>query len=250
MLREHLSQEHGAASRRFAKIDRHVRWIHETVLGSRPSKILDLGCGPGLYSSRLAERGHECTGIDFSPASIEYAIQQASEESLACEYRHADLRTADFGDGFDLVVLIFGEFNSFPPAVAEAIVTKARAALSDDGVLLLETISEQTIRESATQPASWYADKSGLFSAEPHIVLTEHFWHEKQSARTTRWFVFDATSGGVTRYAETMQVYTDGELEALLQRAGFGSVERVPSLTGEADSGQPELTVALARAGS
>ena len=49
MLREHLSQEHDAASRRSAVIDRHVDWIHHTLLTGQPTQLLDLGCGPGLY---------------------------------------------------------------------------------------------------------------------------------------------------------------------------------------------------------
>ena len=69
MLAEHLTQEHDAASRKFAKIDRHVQWIHKNVLGGKPARILDLGCGPGLYALRLARLGHQHTGIDFSPAS-------------------------------------------------------------------------------------------------------------------------------------------------------------------------------------
>jgi 2-polyprenyl-3-methyl-5-hydroxy-6-metoxy-1,4-benzoquinol methylase len=97
MLQEHLSQEHDAASRRFEKIDRHVAWIHTHGLGEKPSAILDLGCGPGLYASRLARRGHTCVGIDFGPASIAYARAQAEREGLACTYRLEDLRTADFG---------------------------------------------------------------------------------------------------------------------------------------------------------
>ena len=43
MLREHLSQAHDAASRRTEKIERHVDWIHNEVLGTRPSRILDVG---------------------------------------------------------------------------------------------------------------------------------------------------------------------------------------------------------------
>ena len=58
MLREHLTQEHNAASRREALIDRHVAWIHEALLESRPAHVLDLGCGRGLYASRLARLGH------------------------------------------------------------------------------------------------------------------------------------------------------------------------------------------------
>ena len=66
MLAEHLSQSHDAASRRFARIDRQVAWIHRELLEGTPTRVLDLGCGPGLYTSRLARLGHECVGIDFS----------------------------------------------------------------------------------------------------------------------------------------------------------------------------------------
>jgi hypothetical protein len=48
MLKEHLSQEHDAASRRTEHIDAHVDWIHRELLGERPARVLDLGCGPGL----------------------------------------------------------------------------------------------------------------------------------------------------------------------------------------------------------
>jgi 2-polyprenyl-3-methyl-5-hydroxy-6-metoxy-1,4-benzoquinol methylase len=68
MLYEHLSQKHGAASRRFDIIDKHVNWIHNQVLKGNPTRVLDLGCGPGLYTNRLARLGHSCVGIDFSPA--------------------------------------------------------------------------------------------------------------------------------------------------------------------------------------
>jgi 2-polyprenyl-3-methyl-5-hydroxy-6-metoxy-1,4-benzoquinol methylase len=73
MLREHLSQDHDMASRRVEWIDKQVAWIHAAVLSGRESQILDLGCGPGFYAHRLATLGHDCLGIDFGPASIEYA---------------------------------------------------------------------------------------------------------------------------------------------------------------------------------
>src|SRR5512139_3854349 len=79
MLQEHLSQAHDAASRRFATIDRHVEWIHHEMLDGQTGHVLDLGCGPGLYTSRLAQLGHSCHGIDFSPASINYARETASQ---------------------------------------------------------------------------------------------------------------------------------------------------------------------------
>ena len=107
MLREHLSQEHDAASRRFAEIDRHVAWIHQSVLARQPTRVLDLGCGPGLYTSRLARLGHTCTGIDFAPASTAYATEEARTGRLPCWYIQGDIRTVDCGTGYGIVMLTF-----------------------------------------------------------------------------------------------------------------------------------------------
>ena len=77
ILKEHLTQDHDAASRRKVKIKKHVDWIHRHVLGAKPTNILDLGCGPGLYAAPFTKLGHTYTGIDFSPACIDYAIKNA-----------------------------------------------------------------------------------------------------------------------------------------------------------------------------
>ncbi len=77
MLKEHLRQDHDAASRRTEKIDEQVAWIHGDLLAGQPTKVLDLTCGPGLYTSRLARLGHECVGIDYAPAAIRYADDNA-----------------------------------------------------------------------------------------------------------------------------------------------------------------------------
>ncbi len=50
MLRHHLDPMSPAASRTHAFIDRSVDWLC-AVLGLGPSsRVLDLGCGPGLYA--------------------------------------------------------------------------------------------------------------------------------------------------------------------------------------------------------
>ncbi len=106
MLREHLSQAHDAASRRSSIIEEHIEWIQREVLQNRSSRVLDLGCGPGLYSSRLAQRGHTCVGIGFSPDSVEYGREAAQLQQLACEYQLDDLRHAENGSGFDPAMFI------------------------------------------------------------------------------------------------------------------------------------------------
>lgn len=246
MLREHLSQAHDAASRRAEIIDRHVGWIHYRVLFDSPSHILDLGCGPGLYSSRLAARGHICTGIDFSPASIDYAKQWAADHKLACTYTLADIRQADFGRDFDLVMLIFGEFNVFKPDDARLILRKAHTALRPGGTLLLEPHRYDFVRELGQQPATWYASAGGLFSDQPHLVLNECFWDADLHVTTERYFIIDAASGTVARHASSMQAYTDDQYRALLHECGYSGIQQYASLNGGADI-QPGLQAITAQ---
>jgi len=246
MLNEHLSQAHDAASRRAVIIDRQVHWIHHHLLAGQPGRILDLGCGPGLYAARLAALGHVCTGIDFAPASIAYARQQAAELGLACSYQLADMRTADYGGGYDLAMLIFGEFNVFRRTDAAAILRRAWAALKPGGRLLLEAHTFAAVERIGRTPSEWSTCTHGLFADQPYLYLTENFWDEARQVSTERYYIVDAASGAVQRYAASMQAYQPQAYTALLESAGFGEVQFLPALTGEED-GDPDLCGILAR---
>ena len=235
MLAEHLSQQHDRASRRGDIILRHVGWLNEQVLCGRPARVLDLCCGPGLYTAALARLGHECIGIDFSPASIRYARQRASEEGLRCLYVQADVRIADYGTGYDLTALIFGEFNAFVPADADTILSKACAALADGGKLVIEAHTYDAIRRSGQQPPVWYSSPDGLFSPRPHLVLTESYWDKDASVATRRYFVVDVATGSLTRHAEAAHAYTDEQYRSLLANSGFEVQDRLDSLPGTAE---------------
>lgn len=246
MLKEHLSQDHDAASRRSETIDKHVQWIHRGVLYGNPNRILDLGCGPGLYTSRLSKLGHECVGIDYSPASVAYAKEQAKKEGLQCTYLHEDIRDVDYGTGYSLVMLIFGEFNVFSPKDARVILKKAHHALVDNGFLLLESHTFSAVRKMGGQ-SSWYSADSGLFSDQPHICLREGFWDAESGTATERYFIIDALTGEVTPHAASMQAYTDEQYRSLLTECGFGEVEFYPSLRGDIDESQSDFIVVVAR---
>jgi SAM-dependent methyltransferase len=248
MLNEHLSQEHDAASRRLPRIEEQVGWIHSEVLGGRSTRILDICCGPGLYTNRLAALGHECVGIDFSPAAIAYAKEQA--KALPCRYVQEDVRRAEFGSGFGLVMMVFGQLNVFRRTEARALLGKARQALADGGLLLLEPQTLAVVERMGTAGTSWYAAAEGLFAPQPHLVLEENFWDAAMKAATTRFFVVDAKNGEVTRHAMTTQGYSDDEYLALLRESGFADIRRFPSLTGEEDPPQNDLFAFTARAGN
>jgi SAM-dependent methyltransferase len=247
MLAEHLSQAHDAASRRASTIERQVAWLHESVRGSQPGTILDLGCGPGLYTSRLARHGHTCVGIDYSPASIAHARAEAAAQRLACIYHHADLRAADYGTGYDLVTLIFGELNVFSRTDAARILTKAYNALRPGGQLVLEPHTLATVQQMGAHPSAWSATERGLFSDLPHLLLLEHFWDTTVNVATIRYFVVTLADGAVTRYAQSIQGYTDAEYRDLLREQGFTESIFQPALTGEDRGEQSDFFAIVAR---
>lgn len=248
MLREHLSQQYDAASRRFDTIDRHVAWIHHHLLGGRPTRILDLGCGPGLYASRLARLGHTCLGIDYSPASIAYAREEARRDALACTYVLEDIRRADYGADQGAAMLLYGEFNIFRPEDIDAILHRAYDALAPGGLLILEVSTFDSMREHGLQGRSWYASSQGLWSASPHLVLQESFWDEATATATIRYYVLDAETAGVTLHAQTFQAYTEERYRDVLARHGFRDVRIYPSLTGGEGEYQPGFWVLVATA--
>ncbi len=246
MLHEHLSDLHDAASRRPATIDRHVEWIDRQVLQGTSARILDLGCGPGLYTSRLAQLGHQCAGIDFSPASIAYAREQAKTTGLTCTYVQGDVREAEFGPACDLAMMIFGEINVFHPDDATAILRKTRDSLNDGGTLLLETHTHDAVEAIGHQTPRWKSFERGLFSEKPHLLLEECFWDEERQVATTRYMVVDAATAEVDRYAASVQAYSDADYRTMLSEAGFQVIELVDALDGTDTPGDFVVYVAAA----
>ena len=232
MLKEHLSQRHDAASRRTSVIKKQVQWIHTHILNESNSRILDLGCGPGLYSARLSKLGHTIHGIDYGPASIEYAKKHAPEN---CTFTLGDLRTTAFSSGYDLVMFIFGEFNVFKPEDARMILKKAYKALNSGGKILLEPQTFDAVYSTGNQPGTWYSAENELFADVPHLCLMESFWDEELSVATEHYFILDAITNEVTRYASSTQAYEDEELVQMLMETGFQSPVFYPSLTGVED---------------
>jgi len=177
---------------------------------------------------------------------VEYARSLAESEQLGCRFDLADLRTASFGAGFDLAMLIYGELNVFPQAVAAEILTRVHAALAAGGLLLLEPHTFEGVRGVGCRQ-EWWTSTGGLFSARPHLVLEETFWNDADQTRTDRYYVIDAETAEINRHAASYQAYRPDEYNRLLVGAGFRDVQVYPSLTGEEDPQQPGLFVLTAR---
>ena len=62
--------------------------------------ILDVGCGTGNFSIKMARKGANVTGIDISEKMLEIARNRASQEELTIEFKKMDSQSLMFPDNF------------------------------------------------------------------------------------------------------------------------------------------------------
>src|SRR5574341_505822 len=172
MLEAHLNPDIEAASRRPKTIDRSVRWLIET-LGLKPgASLLDLGCGPGLYTSRFARAGFRVTGLDYSRRSIAYASRYAKENDLEIIYRYENYLELKDENQYDAAFLIYGDFCPLNPEERARLLQNVRRALKSNGEFVLD-VTTRECRMKHGHKNRWYALKSGFWKPGPHLVLEE-----------------------------------------------------------------------------
>lgn len=247
MLAEQLDQSHGAGSRRLEEIEQQVDALWSWLDLAPGARVLDITCGPGLYSQRLAGRGCRVTGIDFSPAAIRFARMQAQAAGLEIDYRLANVETALpllAGQAFDAALFLYGQFSVFPPASGAALLQHTAAALRPGGRLALELLAYESIDKKPG--AWWFTGRGGLWGDFEHLHLGERSWDEAQQAILERFYVFNLETGELQTYGLSDQAYHPAVLRAALQAAGFDRFDSFPAWAGLpfADAAEWEVTIA------
>ena len=176
--------------------------------------ILDLACGHGRISNRLARRGARVTGLDLTPMFLDLARAEAVAGGLDVEYVQGDMRSLPFEDArFDAVVNWFTAFGYFGDDQDRLVLREARRVLRPGGALLLEMNNLLSMR--------W----------QPSIVI------ERDGDYLIDRPTFDAVSGRVTtertviragrtrRFTWSVRMFVASELRDWLREAGFAVVE-------------------------
>jgi SAM-dependent methyltransferase len=219
MLATHLDPSIDLASRRPETIDQTVAWLVET-LGLEPEdSVLDLGCGPGLYTQRLAQRGLRVSGMDYSRRSIAYARQQAAEHGLEIHYRYQDYLTLDDPELHKAVFLIYGDFCPLSPEKRSRLLGNVRRALLPGGRFVLD-VTTRAGRMLWEGKKRWYVTESGFWKPGRHLVLEEGFDYPEQAIYLNQFTVIEA-DGKVSVYRNWFQDYDPATITEELEAGGF-----------------------------
>jgi SAM-dependent methyltransferase len=74
--------------------------------GCAGKRVLDVGCGVGRWSRRIAARGAIVTGVDLSPTMVAEATRRAAAEGVAarCQFRVQDLSELHLEGQYDFIL--------------------------------------------------------------------------------------------------------------------------------------------------
>jgi len=166
-------------------------------------RILDLGCGTGHLTAKIAESGALVTGLDSSPSMI----AQARQNFPSLKFVLADARDFRFEDPFNAV---FSNAALHWIHEAEATIRCVAAALRPGGRYVLEMgvkgnierirqAIENALREAGGSPqCPWFFPSAGQYAA-----LLENDGFEVRMAQTLdRWTKLEHPDRGMREWIE------------------------------------------------
>lgn len=175
---QHMALTQGPAIQR--------RW-HETKLEllewffipEKGEKILDVGCGSGVFASRMTELGAETTAIDSNADAINYGGEVFARPGL--EFRLGLLDEMDFAESsYDAAVCLEVAEHIYEGQV-DKMLSDLRRILRPGGRLLMTTPNYRGLWP-LVEWASDRAGKTGKMHMEQHI----NFYHRARLRRALR----------------------------------------------------------------
>jgi len=234
LLEIHLDPDVDSASRRPENIDLTLEFLRG-FLPEKNLEILDLGCGPGLYTERLAEEGYRVTGIDFSERSIACAKERAGEKGLDINYRCLNYLQLDYEERFDLVILIYNDFSVLLPEERTLLLEKVYRALKKGGVFVFDVLNDRDAEDKFLDDSSWtVSEKDGFWKASPYLELVSMYSYPEQQVYLKQHMIVDKDER-IENYRFWIHYYSSGQMIRLLSDKGFSLCRCYENILPETD---------------
>ena len=208
-----------------------ARFIHQHLQLPVGAAILDVPCGNGRLSVKLAAQGFEMTGVDMA----EEYINRSQEVAPQVNWRLADMRAVPWTNEFDGAFCFGNSFGYFDDEENRAALGSISRSLKAGGRFILDAPAIAECLLPNLQP-SRSMEIAG-------IKVDVNTRYDAQQRRMFNDFTF--TRDGVTDTRPSSQrIYSHDELRALIDEAGLKTVEEYSSLNGDKFvSGSPRLFV-------
>ena len=219
MFEYHLNESIDVSSRNKSFIERSVEWIVSHFGVNGKTTIADFGCGPGLYTTRLAERGATVTGIDFSEYSLKYAAQVAEQQGLEINYVHKNYLEFETTHSFDLITMIMCDFCALSPKQRRIMLSKFSSLMKPGGSVLLDVYSLNSFyhkEESATYELN---QLNGFWSPDDYYCFVNTFKYDEEKVTLDKYTIIEELQSRVVY--NWLQYFSKESLTEEFEMNGF-----------------------------
>jgi len=191
MLEYHLNESIDVSSRNKEFIEHSVDWIVSHFEVDDKTEIADFGCGPGLYTTRLAEQGARVTGIDFSVNSLRHANKVAEEKGLKIDYVNANYLDYGTEDRFDLITMIMCDFCALSPGQRKIMLSKFFSHLKPGGAVLLDVYSLNSFNQKEESATYELNQLNGFWSPEDYYCFVNTFKYDEEKVSLDKYTIIE-----------------------------------------------------------
>ncbi len=245
MLEFHLNESINLSSRTKDFIDRSVSWIVSHFNVGSNTSIIDFGCGPGLYTSLLAEHKAQVAGVDFSERSIKYARNSAEQKGLNISYYQTDYLEFDTDKRFDLITMIFCDYCVLSPEQRKKLLTRMNTLLKPEGRVLLDVFSV-SLFDSKSEVATYEFNQLNHFwSANDYYGFLNTFKYEEEKLTLDKYTIFEKHRARVIY--NWLQHFSEESIRAEFDANGFVIEQIYSDVAGSAFSENSNEIAIVAR---
>jgi ubiquinone/menaquinone biosynthesis C-methylase UbiE len=199
-------------------------------------KLLDLACGTGELSVRLAQKGYDVTGADLSGDMLSVAQMKAQAQSMPIQFFQQDMTELEELGEFDIIGIFCDSLNYLEDEQAvKKTFEGVYRLLKKGGLFIFDVHSVYKMRHIFADATFTWDDEEITYiwnsfkGDDPHSVEHE-----------LTFFVLDEKSGKYDRVDEVhyQRTYPEAIYVELLKQAGFENIE----ITGDYSLKAPDST--------
>ena len=235
VLKIHLDGNIDSGSRRSIIIQKTVEWILKKFYSAK--RILDIGCGPGLYAPLLCQGNLDYEGFDVSPYQINYA-EKHNSISGKTQFTVCDFRSWSSDKRYDVALLLYGIYSFYCYEERISFLKKLKRSLNVNGCVIIEVFTERHY-QNRTDSSDWeFIEKDGFWCETPYLELNAFRRYNETGLVLIQTAVIDQK---VEIWNSWIQTFSIDSIEKELYEAGFAYYEVYGSCFGEPYTSESEV---------